>query len=201
MTRFSRAHLYFILSFAAITLLVGLGLLVLIDRGRASDNDLLPPDTVLATEGASIDVSSAQVRGTTSSDGVDWSLVTYESSQGSCLEVHAELNADEGNVGGCGASDDPLFSGMGGMSLEGQWYNVSFGRLPEGAVSVNVSFADGTSTHGFVAGEVWMVAQPAANPTDGSKDLDVIEAIDESGNVVDSVNPPSLSAYARAAQE
>ena len=124
-------------------------------------------------------------------DGVvEWTVRSYESEDGTCMAARAvTLDAsDDGEIGGCGEPADPLLWSLGGVEVGGQWYNVSFGRLPPNASSARLTLGDGSVLTDSGDGGLWVVVT-AAEPDDPDALISIIEAVDGSGDAVARLHP------------
>lgn len=193
-----RAHAH---RFAAIGGLGPLGVIglltLLVTLGSASQSGFVSDRSALAAQGRSVELSTIQVRGTVGVAGASWNFVSYQSSDGVCMEVEGELSGDQGNVTSCGTPDNPLSWGQGGVTLGNQSYDVAFGLVPPGATGVRLTFRSGTVTSGMTAQGMWASIVPAA-AQDANWDLVLIEAVDTSGHATASYQPAALSEYRAA---
>lgn len=191
----------------------GLGVSVLVLIGAffvgvgTSGPRYAPPPEDLAAKGRAADLASLEVERTLESPvgRVRWTLVSYDSSDGPCLEVVAEVidGTDHGRLGGCGASEDPqLRWSIGGIDIGGQWYNVAYGQVALDASSVQVTLGNGSvqADSGVRANNgAWIIVLPA-DPMDSQNEFIRIEALTDSGAQLAAAEElPSLVAYRRAA--
>lgn len=146
-----------------------------------------------ATEGRTVDWGSVRVRleravqapaGT-----IAWQIVSYQSSDGPCLDVYAELapGEDSGGLVSCGKPDAPFGLGIGGLEFAGNLYNVVYGEAPAGATAMRVVLGDGTVLTRAVTNGVFFILVPG-------EDFDVskVEAVNRKGTSVASIEPPSI---------
>lgn len=168
---------------------------VLATFGGADEAVYTPNRDAITAEGRALTEGSSRVLRTVEEPaGLDWTLVTYLSSDGVCLDAHVKLEAsrDEGMLGGCGAPAGLSGYSVGGIELGGQWYTVGFGSVPVAATKVEATLADGSTVTSDTAGGVWLSA------VRGETDFTRIAAKDSEGRVLHAVNPPSLTERLRA---
>jgi hypothetical protein len=168
---------------------------VLATQGGADETTYSPNPETVAAEGRTLAENSVRVLRTVEKPaGLNWTVVTYLSSDGACLDAHVELESspDQGTLGGCGAPSGLLGYTLGGIELGGQWYTVGFGPAPLGTSEVTATLADGTTLKSDTAGGVWLSA------VRGEIDFTRIDARDAKGNVLQAVQPPSLSERLKA---
>jgi hypothetical protein len=120
---------------------------------------------------------------------IRWTVVSYESSQGSCLDFHWEAIGMDGPgrtgmTGGCG-SENPVFraEGIAGFDLDGTWYNVTHGAVWGEASEVTTVFADGTEITVPVVAGIWLVAVPGDVPWEPA-DIARVEVLDSAGKLI-----------------
>ncbi len=137
--------------------------------------------------------------------GVAWTISEQDSTDGPCVGVVATTAAGEqGQVGGaCGEGSSHLRWGVGGLSVEGTWFNVAYGlSYDSNAASVRVDLADGRSLvdDGVAAGKgLWLEVYPA-DPTSSADDVSRIVVSDPAAGVLADVHPASLAAARARAQ-
>jgi hypothetical protein len=102
------------------------------------------------TQAASIPIASssdtALASRSASAGGLTWTVTESDSSAGPCIDVDVSgPNGQVGRVGGgCGVSDDDgLRWGVGGLEVDGQWFNVVYGKTTvAGSDSVAIGLAN-----------------------------------------------------------
>ena len=154
------------------------GVLSVASGGSRSVSGLLNGAAV-KNEGA--DTSSINVAISGTEDGVDWSLITYDSEKGPCLKLSLS-GVDQGSFGGCGAPDGP-FSWFSGRGLVGDRYiGAVFGTAGDtGAVQFKVILSDGSAQSAEVRDGLWVVLSHSTTPPPTPT---AIEAVDGNGDVV-----------------
>lgn len=135
---------------------------------------------------------------------VHWTISRYDSPKGPCIEVVAEEvgGSHQGRLGGCGRPENPsLRWSIGGIDMDGQWFNVAYGAVSAAAASVRVTRGDQRelTDAGVRGGQGLWIVVIAGNPLDGATDIVQIVARDESGHVIASIRPPSIVAYRQQA--
>jgi len=126
-----------------------------------------------------------------------WALVRSFSADGSCLEVVAEVDGvEQGSVGGCGNwNASPLSWSIGGVGVEGQWYDVALGQGSSDVAAVRLTLAAGNTRADATVdahGGYWFVVYPA-DPLAKEGDITRIEALDNTGSVIGQQEVPSLA--------
>jgi hypothetical protein len=171
----------------------------LVVRSSAGDAGYVPDPSSLSAQGRTIDLSTVRVRGIIQSAEFSWNVVSYQSSDGLCLEVDGQtpVTGEQGSVTSCGPPEDSLVWAQGGVALEDQWFSVMAGFVPSTTVGLRMTLRDGTVLDGAVANGVWLGVVPT-NPKDPTRDPVLVEAVDASGGVVASYEPPALSDYQAA---
>lgn len=164
------------------------------DTHHASRVSSATPQTPNPHDVTAANASDSVVRGRLSVRGIAWTASTYTSSLGNCLEI----GAGQESVGGCGSSAPGSFTwGIGTVEVGGTDYNVAHGYAPPDAASLQVVLADGSSlpsSQRYVGNRVWFAAYPATVGQQ-SDDVSKVELLNAAGDVIDSVSPPSISAY------
>lgn len=173
--------------------LISLAVVALRSRsGGAEPPGYVPDGQVAAEQGLTVDVGSLDItQQFEEPEGrVRWTVVTYASSAGPCLDIHGQLldGHDEGKVGGCGPPDGPFAVGVGGLELGGTWYNIVHGTAPSGGVRMRILLGDGTSLEARVVRNTWVVVT-----SDPGFDVARVEALSRRGASVASIQPPSLA--------
>jgi hypothetical protein len=168
---------------------------VLATQGGADENHYSPNPETIEAEGRTLVENSVRVLRTVEDPaGLNWTVVTYLSSDGACFDAHVELvsSPDQGMLGGCGAPAGLGGYTVGGVELGGQWYTVGFGPVPLGTSEVTATLADGTTLKSDIVGGVWLSA------VRGETDFTRIDARDAKGSVLQAVQPPSLTERLKA---
>lgn len=103
---------------------------------------------------------------TDDSNQVRWEVLSYQTDEGDCLAVVGTSlsTADSGKMESCGRDSGTMRWSGGGIDLDGQWFNVAFGELPDGASEVEITSEDGTRRDAAVSGDVWILAAPDDSP-------------------------------------
>jgi hypothetical protein len=189
--------------FAGVTLLAIVGMTIA-SRAAESPSPYAPDPEALAAQDRSVDPAGPTVLRASDdlASRARWTIVTYESSDGTCLDLWGEPFDGGGRVtlSNCGQPEDPLLWGQGGASVGDSWYNLAFGKIPEGTSSVQVGLVDGTQvTDDLVAGGVWFVVNPA-EPTDSSSSFKLVQALDASGALLAEAKAASNLADVRKAE-
>jgi hypothetical protein len=122
-------------------------------------------------------------------DGATFTVSGSPSPDGYCLIV----SGDGGSLGGCGSSNGPFRFGEGGLRVAGQLYNVAYGRVPDGASSMEAVLGDGSSMSEDASNGVWLFVV-ATREGDRTTDIAVVRAKDVAGDVISKVRLPSLAA-------
>lgn len=130
---------------------------------------------------------------------VRWTVTSYETADGPCVEVVADEvdGTDQAGVRGCGRADDPLLRwSMGGVEVGGQWFNVAFGQVPPDAASVRLTLGDGTvrTDSDVQADGLWIVVVPG-EPTDAGREPVRVDVVDDDGVVMTTEELPSIVEY------
>jgi hypothetical protein len=125
---------------------------------------------------------------TVSVDGTTLTVSGSPSPDGYCLTV----SGGGGHLGGCGTSKGPFRFGEGGLRVDGQLYNVAYGRAPADASSMEVVLGDGSTLREDASSGVWLFVV-AAKAGDRASDFATVKAEDDAGRVLSQVHPPSLS--------
>jgi hypothetical protein len=146
--------------------------------------------------------SHATRSATLKSNGVTWTGTTYQGSRGTCVEIAGSTSSSSGSVGACGVIAATSY-GVGSLTLDGNYFRITYGRAPAAAAQVRVRLARGSVVpvaSGFAGRGIWFAAFPATvgDPGDDVSDVDLLSG---AGNVVARGAPPALSAYERAAQD
>lgn len=182
---------------AAAVTVIGAALVILgaISLGGAEERGYVPDPEIAAAEGQTIAADSLVVEQEFEQPPgeVRWSVITYLSSAGPCLDVYGELvsGGDAATVGGCGAPDEPFRMGVGQVWLADRPYTVAYGQPPLATTVVKVTLADGTITEVTPSDGIFVYI------TAGEVDVTLVEAVDALGNVIDTERPPSLSGFLR----
>jgi hypothetical protein len=138
--------------------------------------------------------------------GVTWTVIRRDSPDGACVGVVADVDGvEEGQVGGgCGEADEPTLRwGLGGLEVNGQWFNVAYGEVPITVSSVRVTLGDGSVLSDTNLGESagsWVVVT-SADPFDKAKEISGIEALSASGAILAEKTPPSVVDLRNAAKD
>jgi hypothetical protein len=141
------------------------------------------------TFGLAVTPGTLQVEERVMVDGLEWSLVSYESRDGPCLDVWVADGTGQvvGTQSGCGTGS-PFRWSVGGMEVDGRWYDVYHGGTVPGATRVILTMEDGGRRSTEVEAGAWLVA---AGDPQGS--VSRIELVDTVGRVLADVSPPSLA--------
>lgn len=131
-------------------------------------------------------------------DGLEWSLVSYDSPDGRCLDVWVADGTGEivGAQSGCGTGR-PFHWSVGGMEVDGRWYDVHYGGAVPGATRVILTMEDGSRSSTEVKAGAWLVVAPG----DPQVSVSRIDLVDTVGRVLADVSPPSLATLRAQAVE
>jgi hypothetical protein len=173
----------------------GLALAAAILVGRSVSADApITPLPVSESPGRASSETQRSVR----EGGVTWTISRSDSPDGPCVGVVAVVDGQQaGSVGGgCGTSDDPrLRWGIGGLEIDGAWFNVAYGEVAATASSVSVTLGSGTvvSDDGMrESSGAWLVVVPAADPLSRAAEIKRIAVVDETGAIITDASPPSM---------
>lgn len=141
-----------------------------------------PDPAIAAVEKQTLRQDTVKVEQVDETAGVTWTLVSYESSDGPCLDVHAEDDSGEwGKIGGCGTPDGPFRIGVGSIFLSGNTYTAAYGRPPVGAERMRLALSDGTTV------TVSLVNGTYLHPLQHGNDVVRADALDRRGTVISSI--------------
>jgi hypothetical protein len=166
-------------------------------QAQQSDTSGATPPVTVAIANTSDDAVAS--RSVTVADVV-WTVTESESSAGPCIGVDVSgPNGQVGRVGGgCGSGDDGgLRWGLGGLDVDGQWYNVVYGKTTvAGGESVDIQLAN--ASHMVVdrttsADGLWVAAYKA-DRLDPAADVRSIAVQASNGAELASVAAPSIAA-------
>ncbi|HXF36017.1 MAG TPA: hypothetical protein VNO17_02415 [Actinomycetota bacterium] len=131
-------------------------------------------------------------------DGLEWSLVSYESPHGPCLDVWVADGTGQivGPQGGCGTAE-PFRLSLGGIEVDGRRYDVHYGEAAPGATRVILTMEDGSWNSIQVKAGVWLFVAAG----DPQVSVSRIELVDTAGRVLADASPPSLAALRAQAAE
>lgn len=131
--------------------------------------------------------------------GVTWTVVSYDSSDGVCLDAFGELSSggEQAKLGGCDLAGEVPYS-MGGLQLGDEWFNVIFGQ--SSGATVRVTLGSGAIRQDTPENGVWIVVVPS-DPTARANDFARVDVLDGAGNVVATIEPPSLAQLRQDAQQ
>jgi hypothetical protein len=143
----------------------------------------LPDPAIAAAENATINEETVTVEQVQEADGVTWTLVSYTSSDGPCLDVEAQDSSGESaKIGGCGAPDGPFRIGVGTVYLNSSPHTAAYGRAPAGAEKMRLALADGSTKSVGLANRTYL--QPLGQ---GQMDVSRVDALDNRGRVIASI--------------
>ncbi len=186
----------------AIAGLAGLAVVGIASTGGAELPGHLPDPSIAASEGQTIDLASARViREFEEPEGeIRWTVVTYRSSEGPCMDVYAESIAggDSAKSGSCGEPQGPFLWGIGGVEVGGRWYNLVDGRAPPGATSMRITLGDGRSLEANLVEGTYLTVIPGERST---FEVKRIQAVGPGDKALTSVHPPSVSAERQKGEE
>lgn len=155
----------------------------------APGNGRRPQPPVLADTPASTAAPRTELRRSDPANEVRWEVVSLRRPAGDCLKVvGASLVTDDvaENSGVC-PSDGPMAWAAGGANLDGQWFNIAYGFLPDDASEIEVTSEAGSTTRAAVSGDVWFLALPDDSPLGLAGAPERITARDATGEEVATV--------------
>lgn len=160
------------------------GTLVFTSLVGAESPGYLPDPAIAAAEKAAINEESVRVEQIQEADGVTWTLVSYGSTDGPCLDVHAEdASGESAKIGGCGTPDGPFRIGVGTVYLNGSPHTAAYGRAPAGAERMRLALSDGSTKSVALANRTYLHPLPR-----GEMDVEQIDALDDRGRVIASIS-------------
>lgn len=175
---------------AAAVLMIATGATAFILTDQAGN---LPSRQELSVEGRHVSPETLEVKQSVEIGGIVWTVISYESSDGPCLDVYADtgLESDPGQSG-CGTPSGPFHVSIGGQEIGGRWYNIAYGAALPGSVTASIESTGGTLNVDVVDG-TWLSIVPGERLDYGSVTLK-----DGSGATVAAVELPSLAAQQQA---
>jgi hypothetical protein len=188
---------------AALTALFGVALVgFLVRSGATAESPSVTHGGANVVESTNATASDAVIE----VGDVTWTLIRGDSPEGACVGVVAEVaGVEQGQVGGsCGEPDDPkLRWGLGGLEVDGRWFNVAYGEVPSDATSVRVTLGDGSALTDSELGRTdggWLIVVPA-DPLDKATEISSIEVLSTAGSVIAEKTTPSLVDLRNRAKE
>jgi hypothetical protein len=149
----------------------------------------LPTKQELAAEDRSVSPETLDVRQSVEVGGIVWTVVSYDSSDGPCLDVYADTGAkSDPGQSGCGESSGPFNVSIGGQEIGGRWYNIAYGAAVPGAATASIESTGGSQNVDVVDG-TWLSVVPGE-----TLDYAGVALKDDSGEIVAAVDLPSLAA-------
>jgi hypothetical protein len=173
---------------------IALSVISFVARGGASHPGYVPDPVTMAAEDRSANYSSLRVERTFEEPAgeVEWTVVSYEASDGPCLDIYAEAvpGDDEAKMSSCGRFEGPFRWSIGGVEVADQFYNVAFGRAAVGADRMRITLGHGAAVAPDVVRGIWVAVMPGS-PEDF--DITLLEAVGGNGRVLESVRPTSIA--------
>jgi hypothetical protein len=178
-------------AFLAGSLLVG----SVVAKGNDEQGNL-PSKQESSQEGRQVFADTLEMKQSVNVGGINWSLVSYDSSDGPCLDVYANVDPKAApGQSGCGTPDGPFQWSIGGLDVDGEWYNIAYGTTVKGSVTASIKSSDGTLNLDVIKGS-WLSVVPGERMDYASVTLE-----DGSGKPVASVEFPSISKERQAARD
>lgn len=184
-----------VISGSALALFLGLGTAAVIAGAGDVQPSLLPSEEARSAQHLDVAKSSAQRERSTRVSGLTWDLVSYESSDGPCLDVigTSESTAETGRLSTCGLEEGYSIS-IGGLVIDGRTLNIAFGFSPAGTDTAQVTSADGVVlTDGDARHGEWLFILEGSDLSDESADFASLTFRGRSGEILASRLLPSLS--------
>jgi hypothetical protein len=124
--------------------------------------------------------------------GVRWLLTRTGQIGNECLNLTATslTTSDTGDMGGCGANDDPLVRvDYGGIEIDGEWFTLIFGSASIPATEVRVTTDEGEEFEQALRSGMWLIISPENRIAEAFK-ADLIELLGPGETVLRTIEPP-----------
>ena len=154
----------------------------------ASERANLPTKFETSLENRSVAPDTIQVVQSLNVKGVGFSLVRYESSDGPCLDVYADVVPEAApGQSGCGAPDGPFHWSIGGLDIGGTWYNIAYGDAVPNSEIAKIETTEGLTMNAAVVDGTWIFVVPGDRI-----DYTNVTLVDAAGDTLASDQLPSL---------